>query len=396
MHVFFEDDGAFKAGTVLADNETSLQVEAASGKRFKVKAVNVLLRFAEPSPSALLADAQTLAAELDPDFLWEVSGEREFAFTELATDYFGRAPRPAESAALALCLHRSPMHFYKKGRGRYRAAPVDALKAALAGAERKQREAEQVARYTAELQAYRLPDGFRGKLPMLLYKPDKQALETRALAAACDAAHTNPLALLDACGAIPSTHDYHFNRFVFEAFPRGAEFPAFGELPPLPQLEQAPVRAFSIDDATTTEIDDAFSVRTLANGNLEIGIHIAAPALAIQRGSALDAIARTRLSTVYMPGRKLTMLPEPVIERFSLRQGSALPALTLYVETAADGTPAPYILVRPGLEARLLRPVFYELVEYGEEAPAPAETEFGVWSDGVFFRLGDLGDLDDE
>ena len=339
MHVFFEDDGAFKAGTVLADNETSLQVEAASGKRLKVKAVNVLLRFAEPSPSALLADAQTLAAELDPDFLWEVSGEREFAFTELATDYFGRAPRPAESAALALCLHRSPMHFYKKGRGRYRAAPADALKAALAGAERKQREAEQVARYTAELQAHRLPDGFRGKLPMLLYKPDKQALETRALAAACDAAHTNPLALLDACGAIPSTHDYHFNRFVFEAFPRGVEFPAFGELPPLPQLEQAPVRAFSIDDATTTEIDDAFSVRTLANGNLEIGIHIAAPALAIQRGSALDAIARTRLSTVYMPGRKLTMLPEPVIERFSLRQGSALPALTLYVETAADGTP---------------------------------------------------------
>ena len=339
MHVFFEDDGAFKAGTVLADNETSLQVEAASGKRLKVKAANVLLRFAEPSPSALLADAETLAADLDPNFLWEVSGEGEFAFTELATDYFGRAPRPAESAALAFCLHRSPMHFYKKGKGRYRAAPADALKAALAGLERKRREAEQVARYSEELKAHRLPAGFRDKLPMLLYRPDKQALETKALEAACDAAHTNPLALLQACGAIPSSHDYHFNRFVFEAFPRGVEFPAFGELPPLPQLEQAPVRAFSIDDATTTEIDDAFSVRTLANGNLEIGIHIAAPALAIQRGSALDAIARTRLSTVYMPGRKLTMLPEPVIERFSLRQGSALPALTLYVETAADGTP---------------------------------------------------------
>ena len=69
MHVFFEDDGAFKAGTVLADHDTSLQIEAASGKRMKIKAANVLLRFAEPSPSTLLADAQTLAAELDPDFL---------------------------------------------------------------------------------------------------------------------------------------------------------------------------------------------------------------------------------------------------------------------------------------------------------------------------------------
>ena len=339
MHVFFEDDGAFKAGTVLADNDTSLQVESASGKRLKVKAANVLLRFTDPSPSALLADAHVLAAGLDPNFLWEVSGEREFAFTELATDYFGRAPRPAESAALALCLHGSPMHFYKKGRGRYRAAPAEALKAALASVERKRCEAEQIARYVAELQAHRLPAAFRDKLPMLLYKPEKQALETKALAAACEAAHTNPLALLDACGAIPSTHDYHFNRFVLEAFPRGIEFPSLGELPPLPELEQAPVQAFSIDDATTTEIDDAFSVRALPSGNLEIGIHIAAPALAVPRGSALDQIARARLSTVYMPGRKITMLPNVVIERFSLRQGGIVPALTLYVETEADGTP---------------------------------------------------------
>ncbi len=62
----------------------------------------------------------------------------------------------------------------------------------------------------------------------------------------------------------------------------------------------------------------------------------------------------------------------------------------LRVETAADGTPAPYILVRPGLEARLARPVFYELVEWGEEAPIAGENQFGVWSRGVFFRLGEL------
>ena len=171
------------------------------------------------------------------------------------------------------------MHFYKKGKGRYKAAPPDALKAALAGVERKRREAEQIAAFARELQAHRLPEALRDKLPMLLYQPDKQALETQALVAACDALHTNPLALLDACGAIPSTHDYHFNRFLFEAFPRGTDFPALPDPLPAPALPLAPVRAFSIDDATTTEIDDAFSVRALPNGNLEIGIHIAAPAL---------------------------------------------------------------------------------------------------------------------
>jgi exoribonuclease-2 len=339
MHVFFEDDGAFKAGSVLVDNDTSLQVEAASGKRLKIRAANVLLRFADPSPSSLLVEAQALAAGLDPNFLWEVSGEGEFAFGDLATDYFGRTPRPAEAAALALCLHASPMHFYKKGKGRYKAAPPDALKAALAGVERKRREGEQIAAFTQELQTHRLPDALREKLPMLLYAPDKQALETKALMAACDALHTNPLALLDACGAIPSSHDYHFNRFLFEAFPRGIDFPPLPDPLPAPELVQAPVRAFSIDDAATTEIDDAFSVRPLPNGNLEIGIHIAAPALAIPRGTSLDAVARTRLSTVYMPGRKITMLPDTVIGYFSLAQGVAHPALSLYVETTHDGTP---------------------------------------------------------
>jgi hypothetical protein len=62
----------------------------------------------------------------------------------------------------------------------------------------------------------------------------------------------------------------------------------------------------------------------------------------------------------------------------------------LRVETAADGAPAPYILVRPGLEARLARPVFYELVEWGEEERVAGESQFGVWSAGHFFRLGEL------
>ncbi len=337
MHVFFEDDGAFKAGTVLADIDTSLQVEAISGKRLKLKAANVLLRFSGPAPSILLADAQAIAAGIDPDFLWEVCGAPEFGFAELAAEYFGRAPAPSEAAALALRLHASPMHFYKKGKGRYKAAPPEALQAARASVERKRRETEEVAAYAAELQAHRLPPGFREKLPMLLYKPDKLALETRALAVACESARTHPLALLAACGAIPSTHDYHFNRFLFDAFPRGTDFPRIDDLPTVPDLPLAAVRAFSIDDATTTEIDDAFSVRSLANGNLEIGIHIAAPALVIARGSPLDAIARARLSTVYMPGRKITMLPEPVIGRFTLAASSAPAALSLYVETTHDG-----------------------------------------------------------
>ncbi len=339
MNVLFEDEGTLKAGTVLADNDASLQVEAVSGKRIKIKSGSVLLRFVSPGAADALHDGQALVRDLDPEFLWEASGDDEFGFADLAREYYGATPSPAQAVAVALLLHASPMHFYKKGKGRYRRAPPESLKAALASVERKRVEAARTAEWVAELRSHRLPDALRARLPMLLYAPDKNALEWKALAAACEQMRTNPVELLAACGAIPSTHDFHFNRFLAEAFPQGVAFPATGPLPLLAELPQAPVRAFSIDDATTTEIDDAFSVRELANGNLEIGIHIAVPALAIPRGSPLDTIARTRLSTVYMPGRKLTMLPEDAVAAFTLREGAAVPALSLYVETMPDGVP---------------------------------------------------------
>ena len=312
MHVFFEDDGAFKAGTVLADNDASLQVEAISGKRLKIKAANVLLRFDDRRLRSCSPDAWSTPPASIPISFGE--GDAEFGFADLARDYFGRSPLPSEAAALALRLHASPMHFYKKGKGRYKAAPAEALRAARAGVERKRRESDEVAAFTAELLAHRLPPAMAAKLSMLLYKPDKLSLEARALAAACEAARTSPLALLEACGAIPSTHDYHFNRFLFEAFPRGVGFPDVDDPPAIPALPLAPVRAFSIDDASTTE--DRRRPRCVTRQmERRDRHHIAAPALSISRGSPLDAIARARLSTVYMPGRKITMLPEPVRRR---------------------------------------------------------------------------------
>ncbi len=338
MYVFFEDDGQCKAGTILADNDSSLQVEAASGKRLKIKAANVLLRFNEPTPAALLTGAQKLAAELDPDFLWQVSGEEDFGVADLARDYFGHTPLPAETAAVTFTLHAAPMYFYKRGKGRFRKAPADALKAALASVERKRQETRQTEEWVAELSVRRLPAAFASKLSMLLYKPDKNAIEWKALSSACTALHSNPVALLADCGAIPSTHDYHFNRFLLEVFPQGIAFPPHAVPFIAEDLPLAEVRAFSIDDVTTTEIDDAFSVRDLPNGHYEVGIHIAAPALGIARDTPLDAVARSRLSTVYMPGRKITMLPDDVVAAFTLQEGTTVPAVSLYVEVAPDGS----------------------------------------------------------
>lgn len=336
MHVLFEEDGAFKAGTVLADNNTSLQVELASGKRSKVKAANVVLRFAEPEPGELLARAESDAGDIDIDFLWQTCPDAEFGFDEMAAEYAGHKPAPVEAAALLLRLHSAPMYFHRKGKGRFRKAPADILKAALAGLEKKKLQAQAIERMAGELAAGTLPAEFAPLLRELLYKPDRNRPETKALEAACAKTGLPAVELLARCGAIADTHEYHLGRFLFEYFGQGTDFPAFGPPVEAGDLPLAAVRAFSIDDAQTTEIDDAFSVEPLAGGAMRVGIHIAAPGLGIAPDSDLGRIARARLSTVYMPGRKITMLPDAVVERFTLAAGRTVPAVSLYLEVSPD------------------------------------------------------------
>jgi exoribonuclease-2 len=335
MNIFYEEDGVFKVGSILADNTGSLQVENAHGKRSKIKAANVLLRFAQPGLSEFTAQAESMASGMDVEFLWECSPPEEFGFDQLAAEYFGHAPTPVEAACALIRLHSSPMHFYKKGRGRYKAAPPEALKAALASAEKKRLQAAVQARYTAQLTSHTLPPEFADKLPQLLYKPDRNTLEVKALEAACAATHLSAAHLLQQCGAIPSTEGYHLQRFLLENFPHGTGFPEV-EVDPHPELPLAEDAAFSIDDAATTEIDDAFSVKKLANGNWRVGIHIAAPALTIPPGSPVDLIAAHRLSTVYMPGGKITMLPSIVVAAYTLGADTVCPALSMYLEVDGE------------------------------------------------------------
>jgi exoribonuclease-2 len=336
MNVLFEEDGAFKAGLVMADNNTSLQVELASGKRSKVKAANVLLRFDAPSPVELLELAEREAADIDVDFLWETCTDAEFGFEDFAADYAGHKPSAVEAAALLLRLHSAPMYFHRKGKGRFRKAPPEILQAALAGLEKKRQQAAAIERMVEELKAGTLPAECAAILPQLLYKPDRNRPETKALEAACADTGLSAARLLQRCSAIPDTHEYHFGRFLIEHFPAGTEFPAFAQPAEVGELPVAQVRAFSIDDAHTTEIDDAFSLVALPDGGMRVGIHIAAPGLGISPDSDLGRIARSRLSTVYMPGRKITMLPEAVVESFTLAEGKTVPAVSLYLDVAAD------------------------------------------------------------
>lgn len=340
MHVFYEEDGHFKVATIKSENPGSLQVEAITGKRSKIKTANVLLHF-EDALEGFIEQAQTEAETLDIDFLWECSEENEFSFEDLAKAYYGDKPTAVQLAATAIKIHAAPVYFYRKGKGRYKAAPEETLKLALAAVERKRLQAIQMAEWVETLNQKQLPAGFAEKADGLIYHPDKNSLEWKAIEEAARTSGRLMLRVMFDAGLIKNAHDYHLGAFLREMFPEGTDFPTFEAITEqldtaLADLPTAEVAAFSIDDATTNEIDDAFSVVVLSNGNKRVGIHIAAPAIAIQQESALDNILLDRLSTVYMPGNKITMLPESVVRPFSLDEGKTKPALSLYCEVTPE------------------------------------------------------------
>jgi exoribonuclease-2 len=336
MQVLYEEEGAIKVGAVLGQAPASLQVESPHGRRTKVKAANVLLAFEQPAAADLLPEAQRYAAALDTEFLWQCCGSTEFDFRALAKDYVGREPTPVEATGVLLKLLEAPIYFHRRGRGRFQPAPAETVKLALAGLEKKRRLQETIGEWAAALARGECPADIAALKDELLYAPDRGKPQTKALELACKETGLTPARLFERCGALADSHEYHLRRFLHEFFPRGTAFPAHGVPSARPDLPLAEVAAFSLDDVGTTEVDDAFSVQPLQDGRFRFGIHIAAPGLGIVPGSELDAIARERLSTAYMPGVKITMLPQDVVGAFSLDQGGERPAVSLYVDYSPD------------------------------------------------------------
>ena len=390
MYVLFEEAGKFLAGRVMLESDSSLQVELDSGKRVKVKAANALLKFEKPAPSELMAAASALSETIELDLAWEFASDEEFGFADLARDYFSSdATKPAsmlEQAAALIRLFDSPHYFRRAGKGRFKKAPADILQLALNAIEKKKAVALQITSWADELGQGRCPEPIREQLYKILFKPDKNSAEYKAVVEAAKATRTAPLDLLQNAGAIASPYQFHYKRFLFENFPKGTGFPALQAPVVSTDLPLADVQAFSIDDSQTTEIDDALSVRGLGTGTVTLGIHIAAPGLAVQPGSPIDAVGRTRLSTVYMPGYKLTMLPDAIVQNYTLQEGRNCPALSLYVTLdeatlAITGTLTrlEQVPIAANLRHDVLDSLFTEaFFEAAQTTPPPANIAWGA------------------
>jgi exoribonuclease-2 len=331
MYLMFDEAGKFLAARLLSESDASAQVELDSGKRLKVKLANVMLRFDKPAPAQFMEQAFTISQAVELELAWEFAPEGDFGFADLAREYFSDKASVLEQAGMLMRLFEAPHYFRRAGKGLFRKAPADIVAQALAAIEKKRLQTELIAQWARELTEGHCPAPVRAQLYKILFKPDKNAPEYKAVVQASRDSRTAPLDLLLASGAIDSPYQFHWKRFLLENFPQGTAFPAMAALTPADDLPLAPVAAFSIDDSATTEIDDALSLHGLGSGTVTMGVHIAAPGLAIAPDSDIDRLGRHRLSTVYMPGYKLTMLPDALVQVYTLQQGRNCPALSLYI-----------------------------------------------------------------
>ena len=334
MNIFYEESGQFKVAAIVQKNDATYQVDTQHGKRTKVKANNVFAEF-DGDMAAFLENAQAQAADIDTDLLWEVCGEEEFSAEAIAEEYYGHAPTKTELAATLIALYAAPMYFYKKAKGVFKAAPEETLKQALAAIERKKQQDAQIDAWAEALKRGEMPSEIAADLKTILHAPDKQSLTYKAFTKAADALKTSAYELAKKTGGITSIPQYLQDGFEIKYFPKGTGFPDL-PLPEMPDLPRADVTAFSIDDESTTEVDDALSLTDLGNGTKRVGIHIAAPSLAIKPGDKMEKNIMERLSTVYFPGGKITMLPENWIAAFSLDAGAYRPAVSIYFDVDSE------------------------------------------------------------
>ena len=330
MNIFYEESGQFKVASIVQKNDATYQVDTQHGKRTKVKANNVFAEF-DGDMATFLENAQAQAADIDTDLLWEVCGEEEFSAEAIAEEYYGHAPTKTELAATLIALYAAPMYFYKKAKGVFKAAPEETLKQALAAIERKKQQDAQIDAWAEALKRGEMPSEIAADLKTILHAPDKQSLTYKAFTKAADALKTSAYELAKKTGGITSIPQYLQDGFEIKYFPKGTGFPDL-PLPEMPDLPKADVTAFSIDDESTTEVDDALSLTDLGNGTKRVGIHIAAPSLAIKQGDKMEKNIMERLSTVYFPGGKITMFPENWIAAFSLDAGAYRPSISIYFD----------------------------------------------------------------
>ncbi|MDR3038951.1 MAG: RNB domain-containing ribonuclease [Candidatus Adiutrix sp.] len=378
MIVEFLEGRDFMTAWVLFPATHRLGVLALNGREMSISQNRVLNSAELPDPGsrptrlellrATDAARRGLAAEVDLAELWSVLADEgpEFSFETLATLFFGRTARADEVSAMARAVFTDGL--------RFRFAPGGALRhdseevERLLAARRRAAEEESALAAAAEWLAA-LKRGAPAPEPPAA-APAKAALLNLALGDENRSGQAEAKKILARAGFAPEAEgavealrlagefgpheNLELRRLDFPtAFPpeltdearraaAGAGRPAADREK---RLDLTGLTTLTIDSNGARDLDDAVSVKSLAGGRWQVGLHITDVAAVIPPDSPLDLAGRARSTSVYLPDGKYPMLPPELSEGFlSLTPGDVKPSFSFLATLEKDGAVADYAL----------------------------------------------------
>ncbi|MEN9221482.1 MAG: ribonuclease R [Thermostichus sp. BF3_bins_97] len=153
----------------------------------------------------------------------------------------------------------------------------------------------------------------------------------------------------------------------------------------LPRRDLTALHTYTIDDASTRDIDDALSIESWSDEQVKLWIHIADPSRWVQWGDPLDLEARKRGTSVYLPEQVIPMFPPQLSTGpMSLVQGEVRPALSFGILLGCDGQirGSEICLSQVKVTYRLTYEDADEMLELGAEAQLTAIAQAAQWRYG--------------
>jgi exoribonuclease II len=327
-YLVISDGLDYKIVGVLETHKNQIQVEdIATQQKKKIKTTQQLYVINTNNINQFINDVTKLQQTLDIGLIFELIEDTITKFTiyQLADLYFGDSYTQIEITALLMSLANNRIDFNNNLNGSFNKCTEEERAKRKFIVNKKQLELTEFNKYYSALGKLEKPD-IEINILQFLHRPDKHAPFYHALTQASRELSLSGLELCHKVGLIPKIEDFFVYCFMQENFPKGLNYNELTHEEQNAQTMLAPsIDVFSIDDANTTEVDDAFSVQLIDSGYI-IGIHIAAPAL----NADLIDMACNNLSTIYYPGHKVTMFPEEIINQYSLDEGKTTSVVSIY------------------------------------------------------------------
>ena len=331
-YIVISDNGQYKIAQVIESYKNQYQVKLYLENLTKKIKLNQVIYQIEDDIALFSQQLNQLIPQIDTQLLYELIDENglNMHIHELAKLYFGENPSTMQTTSILfkLTLDNTLFHNYQDGYFRKYSFEEQQLRIQIS---QKQKLAQEefdhyFTLFTQAIINNQTIDNINIDILKLLHKPDKHSQIYKALQSASANLKLSPIEICYKTQLIKDIAQFFTKIFIYDNFPNGIQNTLeISNSCTSDYQERLDLIVFSIDDTNTTEIDDAFSVEITANGYI-IGVHIAAPAL----NSSLAPIVSQNISTVYFPGNKITMLPEDVIQHYSLNEGKTSTVVSIY------------------------------------------------------------------